>query len=288
MNARRAVGLCTLFTIICLGLSTLTSGQALAQEAPTPSAADPAYQEQLARERFQLGRLHYDNGEFQQAAENFEEAYRLSKRDVLWYNIHLAHRDAGNDAKAAEALRNYLTRVEAIANRAQLEARLEALDKQVKEAEGRRSAEEAAKAEADRKAQEDAARRNSESKSVQTDEPSKLRKYLPYGLMGGGGLLIVGGVVTGLMAGSKRSELEDKCPDNRCPADVDADGLKSSGTTLAYSSLALYGLGIAAAATGGVLWYLDFRKNRNSTESPVTGAFGCGPDGCGGNVRYKF
>jgi len=287
MNAGLAARLFTVLCITCLSWGVSLTHHASAQESA--AGADPEYQEQLARERFQLGRLHYDNGEFQQAAENFEEAFRLSKRDVLWYNIHLAHRDAGNDAKAAEALRNYLTRVEAVPNRAQLEARLEALDKQVKEAEGRRSADEAAKAEAQRRAEaEEAARREAQTKSPQVEEPSTMRKYLPYGLMGGGALLIAGGVVTGMMASSKKSELEDKCPKNQCPADVDADGLKGSGTTLAYSSLALYGVGVAAAAAGGVLWYLDWRKNRAGADSAVTGALACGREGCLGNVRYAF
>ncbi len=284
MTAGQALRLFTLLCAAWLTLGTASTDCAHAQEAAP--AADPAYAEDLARQRFQLGRLHYDNGEFQQAAENFEEAYRLSKREVLWYNIHLAHRDAGNGAKAAEALRNYLARVEAISNRAQLEARLIALDKQVKEAESRRSAEE--KATADRQAQEAEAARRDATKSVQTDEPSKVRKYLPYGLMGAGGLLVVGGVLTGVMASSARSDLEEKCPDNRCPEGVDADGLKSSGTTLAYTSLALYGVGIATAAAGGVLWFLDWRKSRVSTEPPVTGAFGCGREGCGGHVGWKF
>jgi tetratricopeptide (TPR) repeat protein len=73
-----------------------------AEAARTMSAIDAE-----AREHFQLGRSFYEQGSFQQAAEEFEIAYRLSARPQLLYNVYVARRDAGNQPMAIDALRGY-------------------------------------------------------------------------------------------------------------------------------------------------------------------------------------
>src|SRR5690606_25712958 len=106
--------------------------------------------ENQAREAFERGRIHYDNGDFARAAAAFEEAYKLSGREGLLYNLYLAYRDANEQEKAAEALRNYLVKVEVIENRAQLESRLKALEAGI----AQRKADDAREAEAQRRADE--------------------------------------------------------------------------------------------------------------------------------------
>src|ERR1700755_2827158 len=82
-----------------LGLaSILVLSPALSYAQSGPSDADA---EEQARAHFRLARAYYDNGDFAQAGIEFEEAYRISQRAALLYNIYLAHRDANDTRKAA-------------------------------------------------------------------------------------------------------------------------------------------------------------------------------------------
>jgi tetratricopeptide (TPR) repeat protein len=80
--------------------------------------------DELARRHFRVGQAHYDNGDFAEAAVEFEEAYRLSQRPALLYNVYLAHRDALHVREAYSALQRYLERVPDAPDRDALEARL--------------------------------------------------------------------------------------------------------------------------------------------------------------------
>ncbi|HKU44545.1 MAG TPA: tetratricopeptide repeat protein, partial [Polyangiales bacterium] len=115
---------------LCLVLFGLTSG---AEPLAAQDGGVAAANEEAARAHFRLGRAHYDNGNFAQAAVEFEEAYRISQRAALLYNIYLAYRDANDTKNAAEALRKYLALEKNIENRGQLESRLAALDRSLVE-----------------------------------------------------------------------------------------------------------------------------------------------------------
>jgi tetratricopeptide (TPR) repeat protein len=272
---------------LSLGLAFGGAGGAHAQAAPPADQA--ADSEQVARQHFQLGRAQYESGAFREAATSFEHAYELSKREVLWYNIFLAYRDAGDNAKAAEALRNYLTRVEQIDTRAQLEARLASLERLVQEEEQRKQQQ------AQQPSSEAAAQEPAQAETQQQQVANELTLHptvkespsiVPYILMGVGGAMIIGGVVTGAMASSKHGELEDQCPDNRCD-DPSLKSVADEGETLALvADILLFG-GIAAAGTGGVLWFLNNNQS-SSEEAPVNAALSCGPRACGGRVGLRF
>src|SRR5688500_8532502 len=80
-----------------------------------------------ARRHFRLAEAHYANASFEEAAREFEEAYRLSQRPQLLYNIYLAYRDAADIDHAADALRRYLELVPDAEGAAMLRGRLAAL-----------------------------------------------------------------------------------------------------------------------------------------------------------------
>lgn len=278
--------------VVALGLVVCLSGQlggsaAWAQARPAP-AADAQAQ---AREAFERGRIHYDNGEFDQASSAFEDAYRLSGRDGLLYNLYLAYRDANQPEKAAEALRSYLAKVKVIENRAQLEARLKALDEGI----AQRRATEAAKGEAEaarlqaereRAEQEKAAQAAREEQRKLQAERAPERKWwvVPVAVMGAGGALMAGSLVTGLMANSKANELEDKCVDGNCPPNLESTA--DSGKTLSIVTDVLLFGGLATAATGGVLLLLKHRE-RQAKNTP-TANLACTHTGCAGNVTVRF
>ncbi len=279
-----------------LGLVVLVALFAtIAQAQAAPTAAES---EEQARAHFRLGRAHYDNGNFAQAAVEFEEAYRISQRAALLYNIYLAYRDANDVGNAAEALRKYLALEKNIENRGQLEARLTALDRSLKESPTPAVA----------TSQPPAANPGpAESLPPETAAPtvgpapeaavapaearaSRPFPILPVALMAGGGAMVIGSVITGVMAQSKSSEwaeARDACNERpSCTGPTAAQNdLKSSGQTLAtVTDILLFG-GIAVAGTGVVLLILDLGRSEQATPSA---SVACVPGACGAAVRGRF
>lgn len=254
-------------------------------------AAAPTGTENQAREAFERGRIHYDNGDFARAAAAFEEAYKLSGREGLLYNLYLSYRDANQQEKAADALRNYLAKVEVIENRAQLESRLKALEAGI----AQKKADEAKDAEAARRAEEERARHEQElaaqKAAAQKAEPAAVAEdkkwwLTPVIVMGAGGALMVGSLATGLMANNKAQKLEDGCMDGNCPPALKSTA--DSGNTLALvTDILLFG-GIATAAVGGVLMLLKRPKKQSAKQDSARANVSCTRAGCAGSVSLRF
>lgn len=289
--------------VVALGVS-VKSERAMAQASNS---------DEEARVHFRLGQAYYDSGRFSDAAREFEEAYRLSNRAQLLYNIFLAHRDAGNMGPMIDALRNYLQLVPTIADRDQLEARLANWERvyQEQQTEAQRRQAEAAPSPtvvSPPVAPAEPAAAPASTPTTSTSEPAAQAPastpaepaplpetasaqsdsgpgLVPWIVMGGGGALIAGGVVTGIMALGKKSDLESACTDGVCPPELRSEA--DSGKTLALMTDILVGAGIAAVGVGAAL--LIFGGGDDDSESrPVSGSASCGPDGCGASVRWAF
>jgi tetratricopeptide (TPR) repeat protein len=268
---------------VILGLcSHVPAAPAAAQARPAAPVAGTENQVQ-AREAFERGRIHYDNGEFTKASQAFEDAYRLSGREGLLYNLYLAYRDANEQEKAAEALRQYLARVEVIENRAQLEARLKALDEGI----AQRKAAEAAEAAQRGPVQEAAA--PVAASPAPAAEPAPGRWWLtPVSIMGAGGALMLGSIATGVMANNKAKELEEGCDGSDCSQRPDLESTADSGKTLALVTDVLLFGGLATAAVGGVLLLLKKPKRSSSADSAPEAQFACTRGACAGGVALRF
>jgi hypothetical protein len=104
----------------CLALTGLAEGQA--QQASTP---DPRIEE--AKGLFTAGRAAFDAGRYADALRHFEQAYEMSQRAALLYNIGLAHDRLRSDEKALAAFEAYLAALPEAPNRAEVETRSQAL-----------------------------------------------------------------------------------------------------------------------------------------------------------------
>lgn len=255
--------------------------------------------EEQARGHFRLGRAHYDNGDFLRAAQEFEAAFAISLHAQLLYNIYLAYRDANVTNKAAEALKGYLEQVADVPNRAQLAARLESLQQSLANAPPETTptgttpattADATSTATGQPAATTDTTASNATVASSPSDAPTNGGggdKLVPIILMGAGGALIVGGLITGIMTSSAESELADMCPDKTNCALSDLADRQSSGNTLALVTDILLFSGIAAAGTGAVLFLLSGGAEA-SEPPPATASFACAPGICGGAVQLRF
>lgn len=283
-------------TALFVTLSILSATQAFAQK-----------DEQIARSAFRLGNAHYENGEFLEAAEQFEKAYKYSGKAQLLYNLYLAYRDANLQEKAADALRLYLKEAKDVPNRDQVEAKLRALERGIakrkqmeapppvveKPVEPQEKAVEPVKVEPDQEQPVEVEPMPEEKEEAAATDESSDENYLPlisYIMMGAGGGMVIGSIITGIATSSAQSDLEDECPNKDCSGSdniADLKSTKSTGETMAIvTDILLFG-GIAIAGAGVALFFLGGDVGESET-APVATNIGCSTTGCNGSVRIHF
>lgn len=257
-----------------------------------------------ARRHFRLGQAHYENGSFLDAAHEFEEAYRLSDRAQLLYNIYVAYRDAGDLQHSRDALREYLTRVPDAENGSMLRARLEALDRMLAGGQTTEPATGTGTTTASETGTETGTVTETGTASeTQTETETETETQtettttttggglspLPFVVMGAGAALVIGGAITGGVALSTQGSLDSRCPDRVCPAGVDYQSDASTGKALAITTDVLLITGGVAIA-GGLVWMiveLTSGGSSSGTDAPPVSA-ACGPDGCTAFAQGRF
>jgi tetratricopeptide (TPR) repeat protein len=282
---------------LCLSLAATHPLPARAQQLKlAPKSAEAQKNEDEARAHFLLGRSLHDRGEFLKAAQEFEQAYAASGRAALLYNIFVAYRDANDAVHATDALRRYLAEEPNVDNRAQLEAKLAAMEGVAKEQAAQQKADEEA-----RKAREaeEQARAQSETKANQqavdqaaSEQPAEAEeKAFPLGpviVMGVGGVMILSSIGTGLVASGAQSDLEDGCP-TRTNCDPSLEDTKDKGETFALVTDVLLFGGIAVAGAGAAWLLIDMMGSDEAAPEPSTTAdLACSSNGCIGTLRGKF
>jgi tetratricopeptide (TPR) repeat protein len=284
--------------VLCLSLLLLLvpthplHAQQLKVEA---KSAEQQKNEDEAKAHFLLGRSLHDRGEFLKAAQEFELAYASSGRAALLYNIFVAYRDANDAVRATDALRRYLAEEPNVDNRAQLEAKLAAMEGVAKEqAEQQKAAEEAKKA---REAEEQARAQNEAAANQQavdqapaeaSAEPEE--KAFPIGpvvVIGVGGVMILSSIGTGLVASGAQSDLEEGCP-TRMNCDPALEDTKNKGETFALVTDVLLFGGIAVAGAGAAWLLLDMASGDEGPPPATTAGLACSDTGCMGTVRGQF
>lgn len=100
----------------------LTPLGAAAQTAPDPADLE------LAKAHYRTGELYYERGRFPDAAREFEEAYRLSKKSELLFNMGKSYDGVGDYARALVSYRRWLAEVPNGSDRGQVESRVQAME----------------------------------------------------------------------------------------------------------------------------------------------------------------
>jgi len=277
--------------VVFLAASAVVLGShAEAQEEEAQAQPD----DEAARAAFRQGQAHYERGEFAQAAEEFEEAYRLSHRARLLYNAYLAYRDMQELPGAARALSRFLEQTSDLTpeEREQLEARLTAMRRAMEQ--GRARTDGAGAEESDEPAGDTSAPDAATTATAATPtEPSPSRQAGGDGfspspvafVVGGAGVALgVAALVTGLLSSSDLSKLHDNCPGGMCPNDPSLHHAQSEGQALAYATDALWITGVVALGTGVALLFVP---QDDEDEGPSAG-MACAPSGCFGTLSGRF
>jgi tetratricopeptide (TPR) repeat protein len=260
--------------------------------------------DQDAKSHFKVGKSLYETGRFSEAAGEFEQAYRLSNRVELLYNVYVSHRDASDLPKAIDALRRYLQLATLDeSTRVNLAARLRAME----EAHNRAGAAPAAAAPAPPPTGPEATPADAPPPSpagAAQPEPSPeaaaapgsaelemdaQSSALPYALIAVGGAALVAGVVTAVVAAGKISDIEDSCPDDRCPppSEYDLAAERDDARTLRTVAFALLGGGVIVGGAGATLLLLDSGEAAPS-EAGTQAALRCAASGCTAALHGRF
>jgi hypothetical protein len=104
---------------------------ALALASPV-QAGDVATEQ--ARQHYETGTQQYDLGHWDDSIREFEKAYELRPDPSFLYNLAQAHRRKGDLKHALDLYKNYLTKIPKGSQRAEVEEKIAALQKQIDEA----------------------------------------------------------------------------------------------------------------------------------------------------------
>lgn len=99
----RSISAIAMALTCAIGLPALPARAQQQQQQQQPSAEDTR-----ARELFLEGEAHYAAGRYEQAADRYLEAYELSQRPELLFNLGNAYERLGDYEQAAEYLRRYV------------------------------------------------------------------------------------------------------------------------------------------------------------------------------------
>lgn len=106
----------------------------------------------------------------------------------------------------------------------------------------------------------------------------------PWIVLGTGAAMLVAGAVTGVVALGKTSDIEDRCPDDRCQRGFDLESERSNAKTFVRVTDALLIAGGVVTA-GGLGWLFFDSRGEKPTPKPGSARLtlpsaSCGLDGC--------
>lgn len=240
----------------------------------TTVRADAELADAAAQRHFASGQAYFDRGEYADASREFQQAYGLSHRPELLFNIYLAEERLGHFRAAAENLEQYLARVQDVPHRELLQDRLTHLEQRAAdEAAAARAADEARAAAAARAAEEARA-------AAARDAATRPHRHVPTSAIAswavsGAGLLSF--TVAGSMALRKDRELASSC-DTSC-TDAQVAPLHRRDVAADVS----LGVGLAAGVTGVILYFVQ----RDRDEPPHVSFF-VSPTGAGVAYGARF
>lgn len=226
--------------------------------APAAARAQNEGNDESARVHFNSGRAYFEEGNYERALDEFQEAYARSPRSMMLFNIGTTQERLGMLREAADTFERFLNEVPDAENRDLLRRRIENL---------RRRAERVASGQAD----------TGDDEATDTSTtPTPGPRSTPPASGGGDGLVLggaialgvagaalIGAVITGALALGAQSSVQNGCYATRSctPADV------SDMDTLALTTDILWPVAAAAGVAGAVLIILGATSSSESAPS---------------------
>jgi hypothetical protein len=227
--------------ILALGILPASS---MAQSQPEPGPSGDPAADARARELYEKGDRFYAEGRYEKAVEAFREAYALSKRPLLQFNLANAYERLGRYEDALSALRAYQPHAPEH-EREIVAKRIDSLELRARE-----QAAEAKPAPPPAPTTTPAPATAAARASSDPPPASPSRPIAGYVLVGTGVAFLAAGTVLAIVSARAKSDAEDECPSGICP--VDAEDTIDRGRT--FGIMADIGFGLGAVGVGaGVL-----------------------------------
>jgi tetratricopeptide (TPR) repeat protein len=244
-------------------------------------AAAPARAQSVdqARTHYDAGRSYYEQLRYEDAAREFQEAYRLSGRSHLLKNVAVSHQHAEAWAEAISAFERYLEESPDAEDRAEIETRLARLRELAEE--GADTDPDLADGNADRDlVAEEAPAERAPPREESGGFPTAFVATLGVGVAVGAGALI-----TGLVAHGIYQDLESDCPMDACDPARESDA--DTGNALAVTSTVLTAV---AGSLAVVALILLFTVDQNDEEQATATSFRVtpGPGDLGAAMEVAF
>lgn len=213
----------------------------------TASAQDQSQLDQAARLTFESGREAFVAGDYERALRLFRQAYDLSQRPGLLYNIAQTLDRLRRDAETLQALRQYVEAFPDAPNRAEVDARIRVLQATVDDEAQRRAEEEARRREQERQQQQAATATTTTATTTSSGGGGGIGILHPAIIISVAGVALVGGGLS-VWAGLETIALNDTYLENNDPATVaqDFDEAESMQTLANIFIFTSAGLGLAA------------------------------------------
>jgi hypothetical protein len=240
------------------------------------AAVAPAYaiteEDERAKAHFLAGQSYYDQASYADALREFNEAYRISKRPALLYNLARCHEALEQYSDAVKMLQRYLEEDPQTPDRAAVETRMANLKERQAAAEHAPPKTTPPPPEAVKPPPPAALVKEP---AAPTTAPTH-RKRLYTWIVGGVGVAALAAALgTGIASQLSYNDLKDKCTGNVCdPGTVaNAQSKIDSGKKLALATDILWPIGAAAVATSVVLFFVEGRhpKEHASRVVPLVG-----------------
>ncbi len=266
------------------GQGTGASAGEPATAPPTPSSRDLAE----ARGHFQAGAAAFRAGRYEEAAEEFQQAYTLTRSADVLFNLATCYDRLDRRPEAVHEYQRYLQLEPQATDRDRVGHRIHELQVMMA-AVDQAGAPGGQGSGAQAPGQDDGAAGGNAGHTTPTGHRSSMWRIATYATYGLAGAALIGAVVTGIVSASIHAGLVQSCDENRvCPADKASD--IDTGRTLAGVSTALTIVTIVAAA-GGTALLLFAPRTREQAPAPAHAghvALGPGPGLVGASARVTF
>lgn len=221
------------------------AGLALVTALLVPVVAQAKKPEKSARAIAEEGLAHHQAGEYDEAIEDFERAFALAPDPALVFNIAVAYRKKGDCPHALEQYEKYLLLMPSLkaADREKVEERIDQMKTCVEQE----------RREAQAREREKVAPPPPPPQGTAGTEAPRT-SALPLVVGGSGALLAATGGALLFLSNSRFRDLEEDCSPFCDPERY--DGME---TRTIVANVLLIG-GAVAVATGGALWYLQWRQ----------------------------
>ena len=229
-------------------------------------------EEERAKAHFLAGQSYYDQASYSDALREFNEAYRISKRPALLYNIARCFEALDKYDDAVAMLQHYLEEEPGTSDRAAVETRIANLKQRQADAAARVHKAPSEPPET-KPAQPPPVVQPATASSTAPSLSPRKRRYT--WIVGGiGAATLVAALGTGVASQLQYNDLKSKCGGGSCdPATVpNAQSKIDSGKRLSIATDVLWPIGAAAVASAVVLFFLEGRHaDKHAWLAPVIG-----------------